>query len=391
MPEEVKPRIAIMLPIFSRYGGAEQFALRLAGALAQKSYAVDFICARQEAEAPDGVRVLKTGRPCGPRWFKGLFFAFKAEKLRQKGNYDCVFTQGKVFKADILREGGGPLRQFWKCTEPSFPAGFGRSWKKFTRLLSPYNWFTLYIEKKLYRGQTKITANSHFVRDLILADCPHLHAEDIEIIYNRPDLSLYRAPDAQERRAARAGLGIPPQVTAIGFASGSFQRKGLAPLIRALRFLPEKCHLYIASGRNPGAYRKLAATLGVGGRVHFAGRVEDMPVFYRAMDVYAQPTFCDACSNAVLEAAASGLPVIGSRLDGSAYFLPEGSILDDPGNSESIAECVRKHIAASADGTGAGAESFACRPGDVPAGLAAWVELIERYIAAKKTRRNKPE
>jgi UDP-glucose:(heptosyl)LPS alpha-1,3-glucosyltransferase len=382
MPEKTSPRIAIMLPIFSRYGGAEQFALRLAEALAQKDYAVDFICARQEADPPAGVRVLKTGRPCGPRWLKGLFFACKAEKLRQKGNYDCVFTQGKVFKADILREGGGPLRQFWKCTEPSFPAGLGRSWKKLTRLLSPYNWFTFYIEKKLYHGRTQITANSHFVRDLILADFPHLRAEDIEVIYNRPDLSLYRAPDAQERRAARARFGIPPQAIAIGFASGSFQRKGLAPLIRALRLLPEECRLYIASGSNPGAYRNLAAALGVGDRVHFAGRVDDMPVFYQALDVYAQPTFCDACSNAVLEAAACGLPVISSRFDGSAYFLPKDSILDDPGDSESIAECVRAHISASVGGTGAGTENFAGRPEDVRAGLAAWVELIEKYLRA---------
>ncbi|MDR2825690.1 MAG: glycosyltransferase family 4 protein [Deltaproteobacteria bacterium] len=382
MQREATPRIAIMLPIFSRYGGAEQFALRLSAALAQKGFAVDFICARQEAAAPDGVTVLKTGRPFGPRWLKGLYFAFKAEQLRKKGNYDCTFTQGKVFSADIFREGGGPLLRFWSCTDPSFPAGIGRLWKKFTRILSPYNWFTYYIEKKLYLGQTKITANSHFVRDLILADYPHFRAEDIEVIYNRPDLSLYHAPDAEERRAARAAFDIAPRIKAVGFASGSFQRKGLTPLIRALALLPEEYHLYIASGSNPGAYRKLSKALGLEERVHFVGRVDNTPVFYRALDIYVQPTFCDACSNAVLEAAASGLPVISTRFDGSAYFLPENCVLDNPGDSVKIAQGILLHLSATA--TENKTPSFAGWPEAVPAGMDAWVALIERYLDKKR-------
>jgi UDP-glucose:(heptosyl)LPS alpha-1,3-glucosyltransferase len=386
MQKEAVSRIAIMLPVFSRYGGAEQFALRLSSALAQKGFAVDFICARQEASAPAGVTVLRTGRPFGPRWLKGIYFALKAEKLRKKGNYDCTFTQGKVFRADIFREGGGPLLRFWSCTDPSFPAGARRLWKKFTRVLSPYNWFTYYIEKKLYLGQTKITANSYFVRDLILADYPRFRAEDIEVIYNQPDLSRYHQPDDEERRSARAAFDISRHIKAIGFASGSFQRKGLAPLIRALSLLPEEYHLYIASGSNPGAYRKLAATLGIEERVHFAGRVDNTPQFYQALDIYVQPTFCDACSNAVLEAAASGLPVISTRFDGSAYFLPENSVLDDPGDSVKIAEGILRHLSSTAEGNKmqSAAGNFAGWPESVPAGMDAWVALIERYLAENR-------
>jgi UDP-glucose:(heptosyl)LPS alpha-1,3-glucosyltransferase len=281
-----------------------------------------------------------------------------------------------VLYADILREGGGPLNQFWKCTDPSFPEGLSRIWKKFTRRLSPYNWFTFYIEKKLYCGRTKITANSHFVRDLIMADYPHLRLEDIEVIYNRPDLSSYHKADEQERKAARARFGVLPQIKAIGYASSSFQRKGLLPLIRAIQLLPEDCHLYIASGSHSGAYSKFAESLGLAGRVHFVGRVDDMPVFYQALDLFILPTFCDACSNAVLEAAATGIPVISSRFDGSAYFLPKQNVLDDPNDSVSMAKSIKERLAEVNQSGAVWSETGL-------SGMGAWVELIERYIVNK--------
>ena len=76
-------RIAIMLPRFSRYGGVEQFGCRLAEALAARGHTVDFICARQEAEAPAGVNVIAVGRPPGLKVVKMLWFLIRAERIRR--------------------------------------------------------------------------------------------------------------------------------------------------------------------------------------------------------------------------------------------------------------------------------------------------------------------
>ncbi|MBS6653380.1 MAG: glycosyltransferase family 4 protein, partial [Collinsella sp.] len=59
------------------------------------------------------------------------------------------------------------------------------------------------------------------------------------------------------------------------------------------------------------------------GRIHFLGKVEDMPALYRAMDLFVLPSFYDACSNAVLEALACGLKVLSTTANGSSVFLPQ--------------------------------------------------------------------
>jgi hypothetical protein len=100
------PKVAIMLPKLSRYGGVEQFGYRLAAYLARE-FDVTFICARQEHEAPAGVRVVRIGRPPG-KFCKMLWFALAAESARRRGNFDVSIGLGKSLRQDILRLSGGP-------------------------------------------------------------------------------------------------------------------------------------------------------------------------------------------------------------------------------------------------------------------------------------------
>ncbi|MBU4378367.1 MAG: glycosyltransferase, partial [Proteobacteria bacterium] len=87
---ERKGRLALVMPRLSRYGGAESFAWRLGEALARRGHAVDFICARCEAEPPEGVTPVVVGRFGGLRVIKILWFALMAERARRTGGYDLV-------------------------------------------------------------------------------------------------------------------------------------------------------------------------------------------------------------------------------------------------------------------------------------------------------------
>ena len=83
-------RIALILPRLSRYGGVEQFAFRLAEALAEtrnSEHEVEFICARSECLPPVGVRTHIVGRPGGLKFIKMLWFLIRAEQVRKRGNY----------------------------------------------------------------------------------------------------------------------------------------------------------------------------------------------------------------------------------------------------------------------------------------------------------------
>ena len=373
-------RIAIMLPRLSHYGGAEQFGYHLAEALAARGHRVDFICARREEAPPQGVNVLVPGRPRAPKFVKMLVFMRRAEKIRRQGGYDCSIGLGKTLRQDIMRVGGGPLKEFWRYSELSIQSGPQRWWKRFRRRFSPSNWLNLWIESRQFQKGIRIIAVSDFVKKLILDAYPALRSEDLTVIYNRPDLTRFVAPGREQRRVARESMDIRVDTVAIGFASSNFELKGTGPLIKALSGLPANYHLYIAGKRGHSAYSQLAKRLGLEKRVHFLGKVENMPEFYQALDIFALPTFYDACSNVVLEALATGLPVLSSRSNGSALFLPPENVIQNPGDSLELAKLLQK-LGSNLEKNVISANKFAFHwPADVRAGVDEFVNEVESIV-----------
>ncbi len=346
-------RIAIMLPRFSQYGGVEQFGYRLAKELAGRGHAVDFICARQETEAPNGVQVFPVGRFGWLKIFKMLWFLMRAEQLRKQGNYDLSISLGKTWNQDLIRVGGGPLRIFWEKSERALEPGLPLWIKRITRWLSPDNWLTLAIERHQFTRNSQVIAVSDLVREWLLQAHPALNPGRVRVIYNRPDITRFAPPNEEKRTSVRSGLWqkvssspLPEEpVLFMGTASTNFQLKGIRPLIKTLPLLPSYVHLFIAGGRGTGEYHALAQSQGVAHRVHFCGKVSDMPAFMQALDIFVLPTFYDACSNAVLEALATGCRVLTSRVNGSAFFLPEAHVINDPGNVEAMAAQIAATLA----------------------------------------------
>ena len=372
-------RIAIMLPRFSRYGGVEQFAYSLAEILARRGHAVDFICNRQDAEAPSGVRIRKVRR-LGPfKIFKVLSFALLAEKERRRGAYDCAIGLGKTLRQDIMRVGGGPAKKYRQCME-SAHQGWQRLRLKLRHALYPHHIFDHWLETKRYTPNVRIVAVSHMMRDYV-ADCFGL--ENIDIIYNKPDLARFRPPTTEERTSARNRFQITPGTLAVGHAGTNYTIKGTAHLIRALALLPEAYHLYVAGGRKADAMDSLAESLGVAQRVHFLGRVDDMPAFLQAMDLFALPTFFDPCSNAVVEALAAGLPTLSSIYNGSSYFLPPEQVLRDPGNAQNMADILQKLGQQAELNQKNGTRPAFAWPENLPAGVEAFADYVEAYLAEK--------
>lgn len=371
-------RIAVMMPRFSRYGGAEGFGYRLAEALARAGHEVDFLCARAEVEPPAGVRPVVVGR-FGPfKWLKVLWFALAAERMRRKGGYDLSIGLGKTLRQDVFRQGGGPLPVFWRLSGRAWPAGPQRAWKALRRRLCLANWVGWRIERIQARTTPVLVANSELTRRWMLEAHPFLRPDQLPVIYNRPDLERFARPDAATRERLRREAGVEPGQILLLTAGTNFMLKGLRTLLRTLTLLPERYVLHVAGGRGAGHWRRLARRLGVERRVRFLGRVEDMPSFYAAGDVFVLPTFYDACSNAIMEALASGLRTISSASNGSAAFLPPDNVLENPDDFETLAHLVARAANAPAPGT------FVW-PEEARNGMAAWVELIERLLREKRT------
>lgn len=371
-----KARLAVTMPRLSRYGGAESFAWRLSEALAARGHEVDFICARKETEAPKGVNPVVLGRFGAFRWVKILWFAYAADKACQKGNYDLVFGMGKTLNQDILRIGGGPITKFWDLSQRAWPEGFPRSFKMFRRRISPGNWAIRIIDAIRLKRTPRIVAVSHLVREWIVEAHPHLNRDDIDVIYNRPDLERFSPMGEQLRQRLRATCNVSPHEVVIGTAATNFALKGIRHLVELLALLPEHYVLGVAGGRNPDKYLRQARELGVEKRIRFLGRVEDMADFYRGVDIFVLATYYDACSNAVLEALACGCKVLSSSMNGSAHFLPEKWVFDDPADVKSLAAQVERVAQEEKPGP------FQW-PEDIESGLEPYVEMIEKALAKR--------
>lgn len=365
-------KIAILLPKFSRYGGVEGFGFGLAQALADAGHAVTFICAKSEAQAPAGVEVLTVGRHGLTRCGKLLWFLVQAEKQRKKGKYDLCISLGKSLNQDVVRMGGGPLEPFWALSGRSYANGLARWWKMFRRRTAPVNLLIKYVEKKQAGSGAVFIANSHKVLGWLAATYPQIRPENTDIIYNKPDLSRFYPVSAEKKAELRQKSGISPEQAVISTAGTNFRLKGVEPLVRGLALLPENHVLRVAGGRNPARYLDIARELKVEHRIEFLGRVEDMPGFYQASDIFVLPTFYDACSNAVLEAMACGLPVISTACNGSSIFLPRDMVLEDPADHDTLARLIKK--------AGTRTPAPFAWPEDIKSGFEPYVELVERML-----------
>jgi UDP-glucose:(heptosyl)LPS alpha-1,3-glucosyltransferase len=88
----------------------------------------------------------------------------------------------------------------------------------------------------------------------------------------------------------------------------------------------------------------LAKEMGIFDEVIFAGSTNEPEKYYGASDFLVHPTFYDACSLTVLEALASGLPVITTSSNGASGILcqgEEGWVIHDPKSVGELGKAIR--------------------------------------------------
>ena len=148
----------------------------------------------------------------------------------------------------------------------------------------------------------------------------------------------------------RERIGLPREVPVVGFVGRLTRDKGLPELIQAFDAILEaepETHLLLvgwfdeAEDALDGSTRAYIVTHP---HIHCTGFVDDTAPYYRAMDMMVLPTWREGFPNAVLEAAATGLPVITTLSTGSCdSVVPEVTgLLVPPGYPEAICEAVLK-------------------------------------------------
>jgi glycosyltransferase involved in cell wall biosynthesis len=146
---------------------------------------------------------------------------------------------------------------------------------------------------------------------------------------------------AWSRPEARRALQVS------GFVMGAVGRleeqKGHVYLLEALAQvqseMPEATLVLVGDGRLRQNLEGRARELGLADRVRFLGTRRDLPLIYRALDLFVQPSLWEGLPLALLQAMGAGLPVLATRVSGVREVIADGinGRLVEPGDPQALA------------------------------------------------------
>ncbi|WP_296443131.1 glycosyltransferase family 4 protein [Rhodoferax sp. UBA5149] len=353
-------RIAVISRVFSRSGGgAESYGVALVEQLASRHEIHVF--AQNSNHPVKGVtyhRVFSLGPR--PRWINQLVFAM-ASWLQTRRGFDVVHSHENTWHGEIQTIHVRPIR----CNL-LFARSRTRHFLQWVKVaLSPRLLTYVLLEGTRFKVSParKVVATSENLR----MECEQAYPDSqgsVTVILPGTN----RAQQPTSRSAARQQLGLPQDGRWVLFVANDYVRKGLDTLLQALAHLSSDTRLIVVGNpRFAPRYSQQAERMGLRGRVHFLGSLDDLSPAYWAADCLAHPTLEDSFAMVVLEAMAHGLPVVvsGPQHCGisrqlthgvEALLLPDpkdaqllakliGSVLDNP----NLAETLRRHGMAFAD------------------------------------------
>jgi UDP-glucose:(heptosyl)LPS alpha-1,3-glucosyltransferase len=193
-------------------------------------------------------------------------------------------------------------------------------------LRNPLHLFTAVRDRIRYRGafHRAIVTLTEQEAGLLVDTYRHVNAP-IHVIPNGVDLERFRPASDVERRDARADLGLADDGLIAVFIGHEFERKGLPFVVEGLKCAPEVTLVVV--GGTPDQIRRAsghAARLGVRDRVRFVGPKSDPTPFLRASDVFVLPSAYESYGLVIMEALASGLPVVATSVGVVPEVLVDG-------------------------------------------------------------------
>ncbi len=264
-------------------------------------------------------------------FWKAYFFS---RKLARRNNYDLshsFFTVPCGFISLLLK---------WKFKIPyivslrgSDVPGYSDRFTFIYKLIGP-------LFKLIWSKADAVVSNSEGLKKLALETSRN---QKIGVVYNGIDTGIFKPKESlrpNEKFIITAGAS---RITA---------RKGLKYIILALSKLipefPQISFRVLGDGNERKNLEELSKELKVEKNVEFVGRVprEKTPSYYQEASLFVLPSLNEGMSNAMLEALASGLPIIATDTGGTKELLKDGEngFIIKMKDSDDIAEKIKKLI-----------------------------------------------
>ena len=322
----------------NRRDGSARAVNEVAERMAKRGHEVHLYA--RKAEDLD-LSLIKWHHVPGPGWPEiADFYSYytTVNQLLTKHDYDVVHSigvntaRGEVFtiqniqpaKLEILKKLGSDER----VSPP----------RRFTRWL--YLTVTSAIEKKLYTAcpGKKLSTFLPVSRGVEMELRRHyaIGESPVWIVPNAADTEKFRPLDSMEREAWRRAQGIPEDATLALFAGGEWARKGLHLAIQGIGKMQNKALWLFVAGDDVDRdrFKQMARDAGIAERVVFGGFRKDVEKAMGAADLFLFPSYYEAFSLATIEAAACGLPIVATKINGTEDFIVPGEtgefVKDDP-------------------------------------------------------------
>jgi glycosyltransferase involved in cell wall biosynthesis len=337
-----------------------------------RGYTVNFVCERAECDLVGHPNVHVLNFP-PPKWWPSRLLRDQLFAIR---NYKTV--------NDARRRGPVLGNGFccWAKTDVNAVHFVHSAWsqaschpwrlKKTPRTLynAIYSRANSLLERGAFRRSPVIVAVSGQIKDEVKAI--GVPAQKVQVVHNGVSTTEF-VPGNPDR----AAFGLPEGVL-MGLFAGDLKgpRKNLDTVLKAMVHVPS-LHLAVAGRHENTLWPQMVADLGLSDRVHFVGFRRDIPLLMRSCDMFIFPSRYEACSLVILEALASGLPVLTAESTGGAELITGdvGMMLKDPNDWKTLAEHLNS--LASSDqrrrAMGIAARALAER--------LSWSAMADRYLA----------
>jgi glycosyltransferase involved in cell wall biosynthesis len=324
-------------------GGSAENTLLTAIGLRSRGYAVDLICGKtdnppsqSEIKALDcGVRIIRINelvRPIAP--VSDALALIRLIRLMRENRYDLIHTH--TSKAGIVGRIAGAIAGVPIIVHT--PHGHIFYGYFSSMLTAVFTWLERIVTKKTHALITLTNKEKQDYLDRNIGIPDRIHP-----ILSGIDLAPYLAPKPC-RIGFRESIGLAPSNFVVGTVARLVQVKNHALIIAAAAIIKDRCPLmrfvFVGDGELRTQLESRIRSLGLENRFVFLGWRNDIPECLAALDLFVMCSHNEGMGRAFIEAQASGVPVIGSRVGGVEEAIAEGKtgFLVDPENTEELAK-----------------------------------------------------
>jgi UDP-glucose:(heptosyl)LPS alpha-1,3-glucosyltransferase len=279
-----------------------------------------------------------------------LVFAEAAANIVRRLELDVVHDMGTGWHFDIFQPHGGSYAAWLGRRLDIYPRWL-RALKRPIDAMTPRHRDFARHSRTQYEAARAPDKTIIALSNTVADDFVHLNKirpKQIDVIYNGVDCRRF-SPEHRTRflQPVRRRLGIDDETLVLMLAAHNLRLKGAPELLKVVAQLVQnrkRIHVLIAGGKHLVRWQRRSQRLGLAEHVSFLGTVADLVPYYSAADVYVHPTYYDPCSLVLLEAAASGLPIVTTRrCNGAAELFRDGDnilTVNDPSEHDAIYERV---------------------------------------------------